>query len=57
MQGWEYICKVEMWCSIIHMKVNSYYSPTEDILFDLLINTYMKNRAESTQEKSVFILL
>lgn len=46
-----------MWYSIIQIKVNNYYSSSEDILFDLLINTYMKNKVESTQQKSFFILL
>lgn len=42
-----------MWYSIIQIKVNNYYSSTENILFDLLINTYMKNKVESTQQKSL----
>lgn len=46
-----------MWYSIIQIKVNNYYRPTEDISFDLLINTYVKNKVESTQQKTLFILL
>lgn len=46
-----------MWYSIIQIKVNNYYSSTEDILFDLLINTCLENKVESTQQKTIFILL
>lgn len=56
-QVWEYVCQAEVCCSITHIGVNSYCSPTGYVFFDLIVNTSIRNKAEYTQQQIAFILL